>query len=326
MECLIEANKGYDIPYGEDQWTEEACNLFREMFNKDCDVFFVFNGTAGNSLSLASLCQSYHSIICHRYAHIETDECGAPEFFSHGSKLLTSPGPMAKLTPEGIEELINKRNDIHYPKPGVISLTQATEFGTTYTVDELEGIHSVASAHSLRIQMDGARIANAIAGSGVPPEEMTWKRGIDVLVFGGTKNGISVGDAVIFFDKNLSREFDYRCKQAGQLASKMRFIAAQWVGLLRNETWLRYARNANERAHSLRKKLCETCDAKILFPTEANSVFIDMNQDTIKKMQAKGWRFYTFIGEGGARLTCSWDTTEQSVDKFVEDFRDCLSP
>ncbi len=325
MDCLVEANKDYDIPYGEDQWTEEACNLFRDIFEKDCEVFFVFNGTAGNSLSLASLCQSYHSIICHQYAHIETDECGAPEFFSHGSKLLVSPGPMAKLTPEGIDTLVRKRDDIHYPKPGAISLTQATEFGTTYKVKELEAIHSVASFHSLRIQMDGARIANAIAESGAAPAEMTWKRGVDVLVFGGTKNGISVGEAVIFFERKLAREFDYRCKQAGQLASKMRFIAAQWVGLLRNEAWLRYARNANERARSLRKKLRESCDAKILFPIEANSVFIDMDQDTTEKMQAKGWRFYTFIGEGGARLTCSWDTTEETVDAFVSDFKDCLN-
>ncbi|MGO3004682.1 MAG: threonine aldolase family protein, partial [Halomonas sp.] len=186
MEYLLEANRSDDLAYGNDLWTARAADRFREMFDYDCDVFFVFNGTAANSLALSAMGRSYHSVICHELAHIETDECGGPEFFSNGAKLLTSPGANGKLTPEGIEALVTKRSDIHYPKPKVVSLTQATEVGTLYSREELMAIRAVADKHDLRLHMDGARFANACASLNASPAELTWQVGVDALCFSGT--------------------------------------------------------------------------------------------------------------------------------------------
>jgi hypothetical protein len=229
----MEANRGHVTAYGDDPWTVRASDAFRELFETDCEVFFVFNGTAANSLALASLCQSYHGVICCDSAHVETDECGAPEFFSNGSKLLVAPSADGKLTPASIRELATKRQDIHFPKPRVVTITQSTETGRVYTLEELKAISAECKAHGLYLHMDGARFANACASLGCSPAELTWKSGVDVLCFGGTKNGMAVGEAVLFFDRKLAADFDYRCKQAGQLASKMRFLAAPWVGCCR---------------------------------------------------------------------------------------------
>ena len=222
MEYMLKANEGSALAYGNDEWTQKAADCFRTIFETDCEIFFVFNGTAANSLSLAALCQSYHSVICHELAHIETDECGAPEFASNGSKLLLGKGEGGKLTSETITAIINKRTDIHYPKPKVISLTQATELGTLYTIEELMAIKEVAQKYGLKIHMDGARFANAVVAMNKTPAEITWKCGVDVLCFCGTKNGMALGEAIIFFNKELAEDFAYRCKQAGQLASKRR--------------------------------------------------------------------------------------------------------
>jgi len=231
-QALEAANRDHAVSYGDDPWTSRAADLIRELFETDCEIFFVFNGTAANSLALASLCQSYHSILCHETAHVETDECGAPEFFSNGTKVLQVPGADGKIDPASIEQLVKKRSDIHYPKPRVVSVTQATELGTVYTREEIRAIGSRASTFGLRVHMDGARFANAVASLGLLPKEITWQAGVDVLCLGGTKNGTHAGEAVVFFDRDLAREFDYRCKQAGQLCSKMRFLAVPWVGML----------------------------------------------------------------------------------------------
>ncbi len=319
--ALTEANHGHARGYGEDDWTLKAADLIREVFETNCEVFFVFNGTAANSLALASLCQSYHSILCHEFAHVERDECGAPEFFSNGTKVLLVPGRNGKMDSAGIEDLVKRRTDIHYPKPKVVSLTQATELGTVYSVEELRIIGETCRRLGLRIQMDGARFANAVATLGVAPKELTWQAGIDVLCFGGTKNGTHVGDAVVFFDRELAREFDYRCKQAGQLASKMRFLSAPWVGMLQNGVWLRHAGHANTMARLLHDSLQGLPKVKILFPRQANSVFAELPQPVIDGLHKHGWMFYTFIGEGGCRLMCSWDTTEEDVRRFVADLK-----
>lgn len=227
------------------RWTQRAADGLRALFDTDCDVYFVFNGTAANSLALAAIGQSFHSVICHELAHIETDECGGPEYASNGAKLLLGQGPNGKLTPESIEHLVTKRTDIHYPKPKAVSLTQATEVGTLYTPEELKAIRDVADRHRLSIHMDGARFANAVAALDVHPAEITWKAGVDVLCFSGTKNGLAMGEAVVFFNHDLAEDFEWRCKQAGQLASKMRFISAPWCGLLEQDVWLENARHAN---------------------------------------------------------------------------------
>lgn len=321
LEYMEKVNVGHELSYGEDRWTAEACDLFRELFEADCEVFFVCNGTAANSLALASLCQSYHSIVCHQFAHVETDECGAPEFFSHGSKLLLAEGSHGKLDPESVAQIVTRRSDIHCPKPKVVSVTEATELGTVYTPGELLRIQEVARSHSLKLHMDGARFANAIVSLNVRPRELTLDCGIDVLCLGGTKNGLAVGEAVIFFDPGPAEEFAYRCKQAGQLVSKMRFIAAQWLGVLKTKAWLRHAEHANHCAAVLEEKLRDIEEIEIILPREANSVFVRMAENLVQSLHQKGWHFYTFIGLGGARLMCSWDTTEQAIQSFVDDLK-----
>lgn len=315
-QSLEEANRGFSTSYGDDRWTERACNALRDFFETDCQVFFVFNGTAANSLALASLCRSYHSVICHEMAHVETDECGAAEFFSNGTKVLLVPGEHGKVDPGAVVETIERRSDIHYPKPHVLSITQATELGTLYSIDELHVLDDLARKHSLKIHMDGARFANAVTALGLPPAEVTWRAGVDVLTFGGTKNGMPVGEAVIFFDTELALEFDYRCKQAGQLASKMRFLAAPWVGLLESGAVLSHAAHANRCALLLAEQLQAVPGIDLIHQVQANAVFVQMPPELVERLHDDGWHFYTFIGSGHARLMCSWQTREEDVISF----------
>jgi len=317
--AMAEANADHVPAYGNDTWTSQAADLIRGVFETPCEVFFVFNGTAANSLSLSHCTQSYHSVLCHEVAHIEKDECGAPEFFSNGSKVLLLPGEHGRLTPVGIEEAVLRRSDVHYPKPRVVSVTQATEVGTLYTPAELRAIGAMAKKHQLRFHMDGARFANAVAALGVAPREITWQAGVDVLCFGGTKNGTAVGDAVVFFNRDLAREFEYRCKQGGQLCSKMRYLSAPWVGMLKNDAWLRHATHANAMGRLLFDLVSAIPGVRILFPNQVNSVFVDLPKPTIQALWSRGWMFYNFIGEGGCRLMCSWDTTEEDVRSFAQD-------
>src|SRR3954469_22984469 len=263
--ALEEANRGHSPGYGDDPYTQRAADLIREVFETNCEVFFVFNGTAANSLSLASLCQSYHSIICSEVAHIETDECGAPEFFSNGTKVLIAGQGNGKLDPASVEHTVLKRKDIHYPKPRALSVTQATEIGTLYSIEELNALGKIARELNLKIHMDGARFANAVASLNVAPKHTTWKAGVDVLCFGGTKNGTHVGDAVVFFNLDLAQEFEYRCKQAGQLASKMRFLSPPWVRMLEKGAWLKYGRHANAMADLLHSQIKDLPELTILF-------------------------------------------------------------
>lgn len=319
--ALAEANTGHAVGYGDDAWTKIASDQIRDLFQTDCEVFFVFNGTAANSLALASLCQSYHSILCHEIAHVEADECGAPEFFSNGTKVLLLRGENGRIDPGSIDQMVKRRSDIHYPKPRVVSITQATELGTVYSPEEVKAIGQVAHGLGLKVHMDGARFANAVASLGAAPADITWKCGVDVLCFGGTKNGTPVGDAVVFFNRDLAYEFDYRCKQAGQLASKMRYLAAPWVGMLQENAWLKRAGHANAMAALLHSKIENLPGVKIMFPRQANSVFAQLPETTIAALRSLGWRFYTFIGEGGCRLMCSWDTTEGDVTQFAADLK-----
>ncbi|MCX6902189.1 MAG: low specificity L-threonine aldolase [Verrucomicrobia bacterium] len=319
--AMQEANHGHASSYGDDEWTSRAADLVRDLFETHCEVFFVFNGTAANSLALASCCHSYHSILCHETAHVETDECGAPEFFSNGTKVLLVSGPNGKIDPAAIEPMVNRRTDIHYPKPRAVSVTQATELGTVYSVEELRAVWGKTKALGLKLHMDGARFANAVAALGVAPREITWQAGVDVLCFGGAKNGMAVGEAVVFFNRELAAEFDYRCKQAGQLCSKMRFLAAPWVGLLKDGAWLRYAQQSNRMAALLEAGLRALPQVTILFPRQANAVFVELPQPVIDALYAQGWWFYSFIGQGGCRLMCSWDTSEEDVSAFLQDLK-----
>ncbi|MEM9904701.1 MAG: low specificity L-threonine aldolase [Cyanobacteria bacterium P01_D01_bin.44] len=324
MEYLARANAGYAQAYGEDEWTRRAADRFREIFETDCEVFFVFNGTAANSLALGTLCRSYHSIICHEVAHVETDECGAPELFTHGSKLLLGHGDEGKLTPGSIESLVTKRSDLHYPKPKAVSLTQATELGTLYSLDELRGIREVCDRYQLKLHMDGARFSNAVAAMDASPADITWRSGVDVLCFGGTKNGMALGEAILFFDKSLAEDFDYHCKQSGQLASKMRYVSAQFLGLLETGAWLPNAAHANRCAAHLEEQLTALPELKFISPRQANGVFVEMPPALIEALHQRGWHFYTFIGVGGARLMCSWNSTIERIDEFVRDVKELV--
>ncbi|GBQ11767.1 L-threonine aldolase [Swaminathania salitolerans LMG 21291] len=317
-EGMRKANEGSVPAYGDDPWTNGAAEAFRTLFGTACEVFFVFNGTAANSLALAALCQSYNSVVCSAYAHVETDECGAPEFFSNGSKLLVARNDQAKLRPDDIRALATCRSDIHYPKPKAVTITQPTETGEVYTLDEIREIAATCRALGLRLHMDGARFANACAALGCSPAEMTWQAGVDVLCFGGTKNGMGVGEAILFFDPALAEGFDYRCKQAGQLASKMRFISAPWIGLLETGAWLRNGAHGNGCAKALARRVAALPGVSLMFPVEANAVFLTAPVSVLDGLRARGWRFYTFIG-GGARFMFAWDADPARVEQLAGD-------
>ena len=317
--ALQEANLQYAPSYGEDRWTARVCDRIREIFETDCDVYFVFTGTAANALALAQLCNPFHSVICHQHSHIETDECGAPEFFTGGSKLLLVGGASGKIDTGQVKALLTRPNELHSHKPAAISIAQATEFGTVYRRDEIAAIVDLARAHQLSLHMDGARFANAIASLNCAPKAITWKVGVDVLCFGGTKNGATAGELVIFFDKKISREFDYRAKQAGHLGSKMRFLAAQWLGLLNRDAWLRNAQHANRAARGLATRLRMEAGIESVFPVDANAVFVAMDERLASGLHARGWRFYKFIEPDVYRLMCSWSTTGEQISGLLAD-------
>ncbi len=317
-EALEEANTGYQPSYGNDSITREACEMIRGLFEVDCDVYFVFTGTAANSLSLATLVQSYHSVIAHNLAHVETDECGAPEFFSNGSKILLASGDRGKCDPKDVERLITHRQDLHYPKAKALSVSESTELGTVYTADELQDLWGICRSYGVHVHMDGARFANAVASLGCSPADITWRAGVDVLCFGGTKLGMAMTEAIVFFDKDLSKDFAWRCKQAGHLASKMRLISAQWRRILKDDVWLKYAKQANSMATKLAEGLKKIPGVKLENPTEANAVFATLPPEVDKRLKAKGWVYYNFIG-GCSRFMCSWKTTKADVQALLAD-------
>lgn len=322
---LAEANTDGAASYGEDKWTRGVSERVREIFETDCESFLVFNGTSANALALAQLCQSYHSVICHEHSHIQTDECGAPEFFSGGAKLLPTRGANGKLDLAQVEEMVLRQQGVHSPKPRVIGITQATELGTVYRPDEIERIAEFALGRSLFVHMDGARFANAVAALDCAPKAITWEAGVDSLCFGGTKNGTAAGELVVFFRKDLAREFEYRAKQAGQLASKMRFLAAPWAGLLNHNVWLQNARRANASAQVLAEKLTALLGVAPAFPREANALFLRLPENLVAQLQGRGWHFYKFIEPNVYRLMCSWSVTEKDIDDFMGDVSGTLS-
>jgi len=321
MAALQAVNVGRVPSYGEDAHTAEAKARFAELFETGCDVFFAFNGTAANALVLAALCARHHAIVCHESAHVETDECGAPEFFTGGSKVVPISGPEGKLRPAAVEAVLRRGHGIHYPRIRALSLTQSTELGTVYTPDELRDLTGFAHAHEMVVQVDGARFANAAAGLGArgfSPADLTWRAGVDVLCFGGTKNGLLASEAIVFFNRELAREFDYRVKQSGQLASKMRFAAAQWNAVLRDGAWLRHGAHANRQAQQLAAGL-RALGFELIGPVEANGVFVRLAPPAVAAFEARGWHFYNFIGEDGYRLMCSWATSDDEVAAFLAD-------
>jgi threonine aldolase len=321
LAALVRANaEGHVGGYGDDPWTERACARLREVFESSCEVFFVFNGTAANALALAQICKPYHAVIAHAFSHIEEDEAGAPGMFSGGAKIVTADTPLAKLTPEAVDALASKgQRGVHHIKVRAVSLTQATELGTVYTPQEVRAITETARRHDLKVHMDGARFANALATLRCSPAELSWRAGVDVLCFGGVKNGLGVGEAVLFFDRALAAEFEWRVKQAGHLNSKMRLVTAPWLAVLEGDLWLKNARHANAMATRLGERIANLPGVRLLAPVEANGVFVDLPASVQSKLRETGWRFYTFLGETGCRLMCAWDTAPETVDRFIAD-------
>jgi threonine aldolase len=323
--ALQNSSSGHVVGYGADAITAKAQEAFRELFETDCKTFFVFSGTAANSLAIGSFCSSHHSVLCHRHSHVESDECNAPGFLNQGLRIATLEGANGKIDLASLRAALRGRRDFHASKPRVVSLTNTTELGTLYRPNEIAELADFAKSNSLAVHVDGARFANAVASAGCTPAELSWKAGVDVLVFGGTKNGLAFGEAVVFFKSQDAADFMYRMKQSGQLASKMRFLASQWLGLLAGGKWLEYAQHANTMAERLHDQLSQVAAVKLLFPREGNAVFARIPDSTVARLYELGWRFYSDVGPGGgARLMCSWDTTKEEVDRFTEDLRNAL--
>ncbi len=321
LAALAAANAGRVPSYGDDSATAQAKRQFADLFAHECEVFFVFNGTAANALALAAICQRHHGILCHALSHVETDECGAPEFFTGGSKVIPIDAPDAKLRPADLVPVLTRGHGVHFPKLRALSLTQSTELGTVYTPAEIGALCEFAHARGFAVHVDGARFANAAATlreRGHAPADFTWRAGVDVLCFGGTKNGLLTTEAVVFFNRELAREFEYRVKQSGQLASKMRFASAQWSAVLANDTWLRHGAHANRQAAALADGLTKL-GFKLVAPREANGVFVELPPAVYSQLEARGWHFYKFVGENGYRLMCSWETKDADITAFLAD-------
>jgi len=316
MDALLSANRGHAVAYGDDAYTEAAVRLFRGHFGERAEVFFVFGGTGANVTALAAVTRPHHAVVCAETAHINVDECGAPERFA-GCKLAALPTPDGKLRVEQIEPLLAHSGDQHRVQPRVISVSQATELGTVYAVEELRGLAEFARARGMLLHVDGARLANAAAHLGAGFRELTTEAGVDVLSFGGTKNGMMYGEAVVFLEPRLAEDFKFVRKQAAQLPSKMRFVAAQFTALLAEDLWLRNAEHSNRMARALAAGLARVPRIKITRPVESNAVFALMPREAVARVRE---RFFFYVWDeqtSEVRLMCSFDTTEDDVRELV---------
>jgi threonine aldolase len=317
LQALAAVNRGHVVGYGDDPYTEAAVRKFKQHFGPDVEVFIVFNGTAANCLSLKSLTESYHAVLCAEAAHIYTDECGAPEKFT-GCKLIPIPTTDGKLTVESVSHAYHGIGDQHHVQPRVVSITQSTEMGTVYTPREVRDLAHFAHERNMFLHMDGARIANAAVSLGLTLREATRELGVDVLSFGGTKNGAIGAEAVVFFNKKFSRDFLYLRKQGMQLASKMRYISAQLEALLSNDLWRKNAQHANQMAKLLQKEIGKIRNVKIVYKVEANGVFAQIPRQAIAKLQ-KRYFFYVWEDEKSVvRWMSSFDTTKRDVTQFAK--------
>ncbi|MEA3004629.1 MAG: threonine aldolase [Sphingomonadales bacterium] len=313
MAALAEANR-LDTAYDGDGWSARLDAVFSELFGTEVAALWVATGTAANALALAALCPPHGSILCHRDAHIQNDECGAPEFYTHGAKLLLAEGAGAKVSPETVTALLDGvRNDVHQTQPAALSITNATEYGLVYTPDEVAALGALCRARGLGLHMDGARFANAVVRTGASPAELTWQAGVDALSFGFVKNGGLSAEALIFFRTELKAATLYRRKRGGHLLSKGRFLAAQILAMLDGGVWLRNARAANAAA----ARLAEAAGGeRLVLPVEANELFIRVTPDEAARLRAQGFDFYDW-GPGEARLVTSWDSDPAAIDALA---------
>lgn len=313
LEAIHRANTGHAIAYGDDEWTQRLDEAFAAFFGRPVKAFALATGTAANALSIATLCPPYGAVYAHEEAHIVRDECGAPEFFSGGARVVTVPGEHGKLTVDALGAALDANPvSVHTPQPAALSLTQATELGTVYRPQELAALATLAHARGLRVHLDGARIANAIVSLGCEPAEITWRAGVDVVSFGATKNGALSAEAVVFFDAALVRDFELRRKRAGHLLSKSRYVSAQLLAYLETQVWRRNA----ERANALARRIAAAAGRMLLHPTEANEVFVALGDAGKARLRGQGFGFYDWgpAASGEARFVVSWDQREADVD------------
>ena len=312
--AAIETANHIDTAYDGDALSQRLNRAFSELFEREVEALWISTGTAANSLALAALCPPYGSIVCHRDAHIQNDECGAPEFYTHGAKLLLAEGEGAKLTPRSVTELLGTvRNDVHQVQPAAVSITNATEYGLVYTPEEMAALGALCHDRGLGFHVDGARFANAVASLGCTPAELSWRAGVDALSFGFVKNGGLSAEALIFFRPELAAATPYRRKRAGHLLSKGRYLAAQILAMLEGDVWLRNARSANAAA----RRLAEAAGVdRLVFPVQANEIFIRVLPAEAAALRTQGFDFYDW-GPGEARLVTSWDSDPAHVDALA---------
>ena len=322
LDAIIKANDGDSTPYGNDQISTELQDKFSEIFEKEVIVFPTASGTAANALALATMTPSFGNVYCHKLSHINTDECGAPEFYTGGGKLVTLNGVKGKITAEELDQAISGKGIVHHTQPSSVSITQVCETGEVYQLDEIKKISEVTHKHNLSIHMDGARFANALVSLNATPAEMTWKSGIDVLSFGATKNGCIAAEEIIFFKKDLVGNVAFLMKRAGHLLSKMRFVSAQLDAYISNDVWLRNAKHANKMGKKLSDGLKDHSDINLAYPTEANEVFATFPRNKIDHLNSEGYQINEDEWDGKAvRLVAAWNTQDTDVDHLLNSLK-----
>ncbi|MDC1163502.1 low specificity L-threonine aldolase [Candidatus Pelagibacter sp.] len=319
LDALMKANEGDSAPYGNDDYSKVLQKKFSEIFEKEVIVYPTASGTAANALALSTMTPVFGNIYCHKLAHINTDECGAPEFYTGGAKLIPLTGINGKITPEELEKDISGTGIVHHTQPSSVSVTQVCETGEVYELDEIKKITDVAHKHKLNMHMDGARFANALVALNCTPAEMTWKSGIDVLSFGATKNGCIAAEAIIFFKPELVGNISFLMKRAGHLLSKMRFVSAQLDAYISNDVWLKNAKQANEMGKKLSDGLVKHNSIKLAYPTQANEVFAKFPREMIEHLNSFGYKMNEDELDGQAvRLVAAWNTQNSDVESFLE--------
>ncbi len=316
IEAILESNR-LDTAYDGDEWSRKLDGAFSDLFEREVKALWVTTGTAANCLALAALCPPYGAILCHEDAHIENDEAGAPGFFTHGAKLMLLGGEGAKVAPEAVEEAVGRiRKDVHQVQPKALSITNATEYGLAYRASEVAALGEAARKHDLGFHMDGARFANAIASTGDSPADVTWRAGVDALSFGFVKNGGLSAEALILFRTDLAGEIAVRRKRAGHLLSKGRFLAAQILAMLQDDLWLDNARAANAAAATL----AAAAPGRLVYPVEANEIFLRASPDEAAALRSRGFDFYDWA-PGEIRLVTSWDQGGEAVEQLADAIR-----
>ena len=318
MDAIIKANEVDSTPYGNDQISTELQDKFSEIFEKEVIVFPTASGTAANALALSTMTPSFGNIYCHKLSHINVDECGAPEFYTGGAKLVNLNGVNGKITAEELNKSISGKGVVHHTQPSSVSITQLCETGEAYELDEIKKISEIAQNHKLNMHMDGARFANALVSLDCSPAEMTWKSGIDVLSFGATKNGCLAAEAIIFFKPELVGNLPFLMKRAGHLLSKMSFVSAQLDAYITNEVWLRNAKHANAMGKKLSQGLDKHKNIELAYATDANEIFVKIPKDIIDQLNSEGYTINDDEWDGKAvRLVTAWNTNLSDIDTFL---------